>query len=145
MKSRYALGSLILLLALLATLTGCSKREDARAGQEEGAAVAGPEAAGQSVPPLIAQFLDRRVRMRNVTAGGEIRAFFASWEEALRRRPREPMDLHFEVDVDGTFPRDHAWENPTSRGILEEVCQECDLVWTMASPNTIRISKKPRP
>jgi len=139
MKSRYALGRFILLLVLLTALAGCSKREDARAGQEEGGAAA---AMGQSVSPLIGQFLDRRVRMRNVTAGDEIRAFFTSWEEALRRRPREPIDLHFEVDVDGTFPRDHAWENPTSRGILEEVCQECDLVWTIASPNTIRISKR---
>ncbi len=80
--------------------------------------------------------------MRNVTADQQIQAFFATWEDILKHRSRQPIDIHFDVEVDGPFGKDHAWTSATNRGILDELCQAYDLTWTATEPNTIRISKK---
>ncbi|UCD53336.1 MAG: hypothetical protein JSW27_11940 [Phycisphaerales bacterium] len=159
MKWRHVPSCLIVLSVLCTSLAGCSKKEDAPPAQEQtraepstpaaqptapapGTQVAHTVATERPVSPLIAEFLERKVRMRNVTAGDSVPGFFASWENILQRRSRQPIDLHFEVEVDGTFPKDHVWASSSNRGILDELCREYDLVWTIASPDTIRISGK---
>lgn len=45
--------------------------------------------------------------------------------------------------MEDKFQRNHDWKKMTNRAILDSICQECDLVWTITEPDTIRISKKP--
>jgi len=154
MKWRYVPGCLVVWAVLCVSLAGCSKEEDAPPSPEQAptkSSTPAPQPAAppaqtiateQSISPLIAEFLERKVRMRNVTAGDSVPEFFTSWENIFQRRSRQPLDLHFEVEVDGTFPTDHVWSSSSSRGILDELCQAYDLAWTVASPNAIRISAK---
>jgi hypothetical protein len=159
MKWQHVPGYLVVLSVLCVLLAGCSKKEDAPPVPEQirtepsmpapqpaasapGAPTTQTVPTEQPVSSPIAQFLERKVRMRNVTAGDSIPGFFTAWENIFQRRSRQPLDLHFEVDVDGTFPTDHVWTSSSNRGILDELCQEYDLAWTIASPNTIRISRK---
>jgi len=153
MKLRRVLNCLVVWAVLLSLLPGCSRKEDAppapestRAAQatvpSSNAPVTAPATVAQSVSPLIAEFLERKVRMRTVGAGDPIAGFFTNWENILQRRSQQPLDLHFDVEVDGAFPKDHVWASPTNRGILDELCREYDLVWTIVSSNTIRISRK---
>jgi hypothetical protein len=140
---------------LVASLSGCSKKGNAPPVPEQtreaqptapspSTQVAQSVTTEQPVSLLIAEFLARKVRMRSVAAGDSIAEFLSNWENILQRRSRQPLDLHFDVEVDGAFPKDHVWVSPTNRGILDELCRECDLVWTIASSNTIRISRKAR-
>ncbi len=129
---------LVVLFVSAICLSGCSKKDDKPA--ETKAPVTRRAAAETST--LIEQFLDRRVRMRSIAAGDPIKSFFARWEDILHHRSRLPLDIHFAVDVDGTFGGNHAWENTTGRQILDSLCQACNLTWTIEEPNTIRITAK---
>jgi hypothetical protein len=160
MTPRSVLGKLVVLSVLFVALSGCSKKEEAPKPQERAAAKSSAPAPEPAAPQTsvqttelqtpeptamsatMEQFLERKVRMRPAAAGDEIQAFFTSWEEMLKRRSRQPLDIHFEVEVDGQFAKDHTWESATNRGILDEVCRECDLAWTIVEPNTIRITRK---
>jgi hypothetical protein len=155
MKWQHVPGYLVVLSVLCVSLAGCSEKEDAPPVPEETRAepstpatppaaqqVAQTVATEQPVSSPTAPFLERKVRMRKVTAGDSIPEFFTSWENIIQRRSRQPLDLHFEVEVDGTFPTDHVWSSSSNRGILDELCAEFDLEWTVTSPNTIRISEK---
>lgn len=162
MRMRWALGSVAVLFVVLAALSGCSKKDEAPkatepAPTESSVPAPKPPAPKLNVQPMesptftpvvvsaaLEPFLERKVRMRNVTADQEIRAFFASWEDILKHRSRQPVDIHFDVAVDGPFGKDHAWRSATNRSILDELCQEYDLTWTATEPNTIRVSKKPQ-
>jgi hypothetical protein len=153
-KSRNTLGSLIVVFLVVGCLSGCAEREEG-AVAESNEAVSEPAASAPMTeavepratapaegPASLESFLARRVRMRPIAAGQEIRAFFASWEQMLTRRSREPVDVHFEVDAEGTFGKEHRWTASTNRGILDELALEYDLAWTIAEPNTIRITRE---
>jgi hypothetical protein len=159
MKWQHVTRCLVVLSVLYISLPGCSKEEDAPPAPEPapttssapgpqpapsapGAPAAQTIATEQPISPLIAQFFERKVRMRKVTAGDSIPGFFTAWENILQRRSRQPLDLHFEVEVEGTFSKDHVWASSSNGGILDELCQAYDLTWTVASPNAIRISAK---
>lgn len=149
MKSRRVLGCLVVLSILVALLSGCSKRDDAAAVEEEPGAASSvsavePEASEASISPTMAQFLGKTVGTQKVTAGHELQELFALWEQVLHH-PRVSMEIYFEVDVEGEFQQDHTWENKTHREILDDVCQENDLVWTITAGDTIAIRKKPQP
>lgn len=158
MRLRWGLESFVVGAMAVICLTGCSEREEQRQaavesneGGSEAVAPAGEAAAAvvteaveapMAASASLESFLERRVRMRPIAAGQEIRAFFASWEEMLKRRSREPVDVHFEVDAEGTFGKEHRWTSSTNRGILDELARKYDLAWTIAEPNTIRIRKE---
>ncbi len=136
MRSRWALGSVAVLLVVMVGLSGCSKKDEAPKAESPGTTessvpAAKPAAAQSDVRAMeslasapaasvvaLEPFLERKVRMRNVTAGQEIQAFFASWEDILKHRSRQPVDIHFDVEVDGPFGRDHAWTSATNRGTM---------------------------
>ena len=138
MKVRRVSVGLAVLFVWVLCLSGCSKKDDKPAETRDH--VRRPTAAETTTP--IEQFLDRRVRMRSVAAGDEIQGFFTAWEDILHHRSRWPLDIRFAVEVDGTFAGNHAWENATSREILDGLCQACNLTWTVEEPNTIRIARK---
>ncbi len=159
MKSHWVWVRVAVLFVVLAVLSGCSKKKAPPA--EESAATESSVPAPKSTAPKLnvpatesptftpvaasadlEPFLERKVRMRSVTADQKIQAFFATWEDILKHRSRQPIDIHFDVEVDGPFGKDHAWTSATNRGILDELCQTYDLTWTATEPNTIRISKK---
>ncbi len=161
MRLRWGLESFVVGVIAVGCLTGCSEREEERSMEEavessEGGPQAVAPAAQTRAAPVVTEvvevpaatsaplesFLERRVRMRPIAAGQEIGAFFASWEEMLKRRSREPVDVHFEVETEGTFGKEHRWTASTNRGILDELAREYDLAWTIAEPNTIRITKE---
>ena len=79
----------------------------------------------------------------NVTAGGQISGIFELWE-ALFHHPKNPnpMDIYFEVEAEGKVQKDHVWENKTYRTVLDEYCQDNDLIWKITGPNTIRIENR---
>ena len=74
-----------------------------------------------------------------MTAGIPISARFEMWEVILQHKS---MDIHFEVEAEGKVQKDHVWKNKTNRTVLDEYCQDNDLVWKITGPNTIRIEKK---
>jgi len=98
----------------------------------------------QAISPLMDQFLRTSAGSHmNVTAGGQISGIFELWE-ALFHHPKNPnpMDIYFEVEAEGKIQKDHVWKNKTYRTVLDEYCQDNDLVWKITGPNTIRIDKK---
>jgi hypothetical protein len=165
MRLRWALGGVVVWLAVVIALAGCSKKKEeaSRAEKPEatessipataskvsatepttsGVQTAEPPAS-QTVSETMELFLERKVRMRPAAEGQEIRAFFASWEQTFTRRSRQPVDVHFEVEADGQFDKDHVWQSSTLRGILDEMAREYGLAWTIVKPNTIRITREP--
>ena len=147
MRLRWGLESFLVGVMSLICLTGCSEKEEGPQAEEPAASKSDLPASDPAVAPAAASvsmeaFLERRVRMRPAAAGHEIGAFFASWEQMLKHRSREPVDIHFEVEVEGAFGQDHAWTSSTNRGILDELAREYDLAWTVTEPNTIRITSE---
>jgi len=146
MKSRSALCYLTVSSVLFAFVLGCSKKEDSPTAEDETAPESSiqatePESPEQSISPLMDQFLRKTVGTKKVTAGHQIREFFDFWEEILHH-PRISVEIYFEIELEEKFQRDRTWENKTNREILDELCQENDLVWTITEPNTIRINKR---
>ena len=98
------------------------------------------ETSEQSISPLIDQFLRKSAgNTVQVKAGTQISARFEMWEMILQHKS---MDIHFEVEAEGKVQKDHVWKNKTNRTVLDEYCQDNDLVWKITGPNTIRIEKK---
>ncbi len=147
MKSRNVLSNLIAVTILLAFMSGCSKKEDTSTVEDETAPESSIQAtetksARPSISPVMDQFLKKTVGTKNASAGYQISEFFSFWEEILHH-PRISMNIYFEVDIDEPFQRDHTWKNKTNREILDELCKEYNLTWTITEPDTIQITKKP--
>ena len=131
-------------------MLGCAKEEDTSSAETE--TLTEPnipdtpdivqETPEQSISPLMDKFLRKSYGSMNVSAGNQIRAFFDLVEYGLHNHPRDPMKIYFEIEVEAEVERDHVWKNKTFRKILDEYCQENNLVWTIIGPDTIRISKK---
>ena len=102
-------------------------------------------ASEQTISPLMDQFLRQSAGSTfGVKAGTQISGIFEMWEAVLQHKS---MEIHFEIEAactlgDGEVQKDHVWENKTNRTVLDEYCQDNDLVWKITGPNTIRIEKK---
>lgn len=132
---------------MLASIPGCSKKEDSAVTQGEVASesnmqVAEPEATKQTISPLMEQFLSKISKTKKATTGYQISEFFSFWQELLHN-PRISMEIYFDVDVDGKFQRDHVWENKSNKEILDDFCQEYNLTWVITDSDTIQITNKP--
>jgi hypothetical protein len=146
MMSRCVLGSLIGLSILFASLSGCSKKEDAPPVEAETApetrvTTVEAELPEEPVSAAMAEFLGKSVGRRKVSAGEPIHEYFAFWETLLHR-PEVGMEIYLKIEVEKEFQADRVWENKTNREFLDSLCQENGLVWTIAGPDTIRISAK---
>ena len=97
------------------------------------------ETSEQSISPLMDQFLKISPSTVKVTAGNQIGVIFELWEVVLHHKS---MDIYFEVEAEGKIQKNHVWEDKTYREILDEYCQDNDLVWRITEPDTIRIEKK---
>jgi hypothetical protein len=141
--SRRILSHLAVTAILLASMLGCSRKEEAPPAEEK--PPAGVQAARETPKaapsPSMSQFLRNPVRAKQAKAGQEIRAFFALWQQNLHRRGTT-MKIDFQVELEDTFQADQAWQDTNSREILNSLCQANNLVWTITEPNTIRITKK---
>jgi hypothetical protein len=131
---------------LFASLWGCSKKEDSPTVEDETTSESAiqeteMESSAQTISPLMEQFLGKTVKTRKATAGYQISEFFYFWQDLLHN-PRISMEIYFDVELEAKFQRDHIWKNKTSREILDELCQEYNLIWTITEPNTIRIDKR---
>ena len=147
MNSHCIFRCFVISIVMLASISGCSKKEDSAETQDEVVSeanmqVAEPEAKEQPISPLMEQFLGKISKTKKATAGHGIGDFFAFWQELLHN-PRISMKIYFDVDVDGKFQRDHVWENKSNREILDEFCQEYNLTWVITDSDTIHITKKP--
>ncbi len=141
MKGRSVLSYLIVLSILFASIFGCDKKEDTSSVENETpseSTITAPEqeTSGQSISPLMDQFLKESPSHVNVTAGNQISGIFELWEAVLQHKS---MDIYFEVEAKGKIQKDHMWRGKTYREILDEYCQDNDLVWKITGPNTIRI------
>jgi len=148
MKSSSFLSCLVVLSILFASMVGCSRKEETPPVEEEttpqaSVPVAEPESPAVVASPEMEQFLAKAVRAKSVAAGHGIREFFDFWQEMLHN-PRIDLKIYFEVDVGGKFQKDHKWENTTCREILDDLCLQNHLVWTITEPDTIRITQKPQ-
>lgn len=146
MKLRIVLNYLTVLSILFASMLGCSKKEDSSTVDDDTASessiqVTRPESPIQSISPIMDEFLRKTVGTKKVTAGHQIREFFYFWEDVLHH-PSNSIEIYFEIELEDKFQRDHIWKNKTNREILDELCQEYNLIWTITEPNTIRINKK---
>ena len=145
MKLRSVLSYLTVLSILFTSILGCDKKEDTSSVENETpseSTITAPEqeTSGQSISPLMDQFLKESPSHINVTAGkSQISDIFELWEAILHHKS---MDIYFEVEAEGKIQKDHVWKDKTYREILDEYCQDNDLVWVITKPNTIRISKK---
>ena len=144
MKLRSVLSYLTVLSILFASILGCDKKEDTSSVKNETpseSTITAPEqeTSVQSISPLMDQFLKESPSHVNVTAGNQISGIFELWEAILHHKS---MDIYFEVEAEGKIQKDHVWKDKTYREILDEYCQDNDLVWVITKPNTIRISKK---
>ena len=144
MKRRSVLSYLTVLSILFASILGCDKKEDTSSVENETpseSTITAPEqeTSGQSISPLVDQFLKKSLSTVKVTAGNQISGIFELWEAILHHKS---MDIYFEVEAEGKIQKDHVWKDKTYREILDEYCQDNDLVWVITKPNTIRISKK---
>jgi len=144
MKLRSVLSYLTVLSILFASILGCDKKEDTSSVENETpseSTITAPEqeTSGQSISPLMDQFLKESPSHLNVTAGRPISDIFELFELSLHLKS---MDIYFEVEAEGKVQKDHVWKDKTYREILDEYCQDNDLVWVITKPNTIRISKK---
>ncbi len=148
MKSRNVTTYLAVLVVLFALVSGCSEKEEAPPIEEEAAIeteaqAVEPQTSDATPAPLMQRFLAGPAGLLKVSTQDPIAKSFAVWGLSIRNHPRRPMDIHFEVELEQeTFQKDHAQKGKTSRAFLDDVCQENDLVWTLAGPNTIRISRK---
>lgn len=146
MKTRSVFYCLAVLAILFGSMSGCAKEEDVLPVEEETAPEATVQAVEQEAPevavsPDMEQFLAKVVSARQVAAGHGIREYFDFWQELLHN-PRIAMKIYFEVKVEQKFQKNHDWRNMTNQEILDAVCQEYDLVWTITEPDTIRITKR---
>ncbi len=145
MKRRSVLSYLTVLSILFASILGCDKKEDTSSVENETpseSTITAPEqeTSEQSISPLIDQFLRKSAGSTvQVKAGTQISARFEMWEVILQHKS---MDIHFEVEAEGKVQKDHVWKNKTNRTVLDEYCQDNDLVWKITGQNTIRIEKK---
>ena len=144
MKLRSVLSYLVVLSILFASILGCDKKEDTPSFENETPSestitVPEPETSGQSISVIMEQFLNKSPSAVQVTAGNEISSTFELWEMISRH---ESMEINFDVDAEGIIQKDHVWKGKTYREILDEYCQDNDLVWKITGPNTIRIEKK---
>ena len=141
---RSVLSYLTVLSILFASMLGCDKKEDTSSVENETPSESTITTPEQSISPLMDQFLRKSAGSYvNVTAGGQISGIFELWE-ALFHDPKNPnpMDIYFEVEAEGKIQKDHVWKDKTYREVLDEYCQDNDLVWKITGPNTIRIEKK---
>lgn len=144
MKLRSVLSYLTVLSILFASILGCDKKEDTSSVENETpseSTITAPEqeTSGQSISPLMDQFLKESPSHVNVTAGIQISGIFELWETMWHHKS---MDIYFEVDPELKIQKDNVWKDKTYREILDELCEDNDLVWVITKPNTIRISKK---
>ena len=148
MKLRSVLSYLTVLSILFASILGCDKKEDTSSVENETpseSTITAPEqeTSGQSISPLMDQFLKESPSHVNVTAGNQISGIFELWEAAFHHPENpNPMDIYFEVEAEGKIQKDHEWKDKTYGEILDGYCQDNDLVWKITGPNTIRIEKK---
>ena len=149
MSTRRHIVHLASLIIMFASMLGCSKKEDSSLAEDETAPESSiqatePESPAQSVSPLMDQFLKKTAgSYKKVTAGNDISEFFGAWENFLHH-PRISIEIYFDVELEEKFQRDHIWENKTNQEILDDLCNEYNLTWTITEPNTIRVSKKTR-
>jgi hypothetical protein len=146
MKPRSVSCSLAVLAIAFAAISGCTKEEEAPPVEEETAPQATVQDVEQVLPEVavsadMEQFLAKVVSAKQVSAGHGIREYFDFWQEILHH-PRIAMKVYFEVETEGTFRKDHDWRNMTNREILDAMCREYNLVWTIAKPDTIRIARE---
>ncbi len=146
MKRRSVLSYLVVLSVLFTSILGCDKKEDTSSAENETPSestitVPEQETSGQSISVIMEQFLKKSPSTVKVTAGDQISSIFELWEMVLQH---ESIDIYFDVDAEGRIQKDHVWKGKTNREILDEYCQDNDLVWKIAGPNTIRIEKKTR-
>ena len=146
MKSRRVVTYLILAPALFVSMLGCVKKENAspvadETAREPSVQAIEPQSSEASISPQMEQFLSKTVGTQKVTAGHQIREFFDLWEQVLYQAS-DSMDIDFQIELEEKFEKDHVWENKTHREVLDDLCREYGLVWTITGPNTIQISKK---
>ncbi len=149
MKSRSILSCLVVLSLLVASMMGCSKEEEAPPVKEESTPevsvqAAAPESTEPVASPAMEQFLASPAGSGSMTVHDQIGKFFDFWGQCMRNSSRKPMDIHFEVELEENFQKDHTMKGKTGREFLDDVCQENNLVWTITKLNTIRITKRPK-
>ena len=149
MNSRYVLRCFIISTVVLTSVPGCKKKEDSsspegKAVPESNIQVPIAEVSDQSVSELMEQFLGKVVKTKKASTGYEISEFFSFWQELLHN-PRISMEIYFDLDVDEEFKRDHIWENKSNREILDDLCKEYNLTWTITNSDTIKIAKQQEP
>ena len=146
MKSRCVVTYLVLASVLFVSMLGCAEKEETSPAEDEMARepsvqVIEPQTPEQSISPVMEQFLSKTIGTQEVTAGHQIRELFDLWEQVLYQAS-DSMDIDFEIELEEQFQKDHIWENKTHREVLDDLCRENGLVWTITGPNTIHISKK---
>jgi len=145
MDSRCVLSWFTVMIVMLASILGCSKKEDSSTTKDEvesKSSIQATESAEQSISPLMDQFLRKTAGSRKtVSAGTQMSEFFTFWETFLQH-PRNSMNIYFDVELEETFQKDHAWEKKTNQEVLDDLCKEYNLNWEITDSDTIRISKK---
>ena len=129
---------------LFLSIFGCDKKEDTSSVENEAPSeptitASEQETSVQSISPVMDQFLKKSPSTVKVTAGNQISSIFELWEGVLHHKS---MDIYFEVEAEGKIQKDHEWRDKTYREILDEYCQDNELVWKITEPDTIRIEKK---
>lgn len=148
MKSHFILKwiTVSLILLVLVSMVGCSKKDHSTTNEDEinsesAVQATETESSTQTISPLMKQFLSKKVKTRKATAGYQISEFFDFWQDLLHN-PRISLEIYFDVELDTKFKRDHIWENKSNREILNELCREYNLTWTITGSDTIKITKK---
>jgi len=126
-------------------MTGCSKKEDSSIVEDETVPESSIQAPEQELPeqpisPLMEQYLKESISHLNVTAGYPISTLFDLWKAVLHHKG---WDIYIEVEAEGKTQKDRVWKNKTRREILDEYCQDNELVWKITGPNTIQIRRDP--